>query len=87
MPVSKQSNVAFTLTKVTIDMLQMTMLATFQRTIDSVPDGAIDILISGSDMATLIATQANAGQSLGSEFTDAVYNYAINKGYIAGAIS
>jgi hypothetical protein len=87
MPVTKQCSVAYKLMAIAVSMSSGYITCSFNRTIDDVPTGALDMLIEGPDMVTLLSTQATAGQPLGSELTDAVYAYAIGKGVIDGVIS
>lgn len=87
MPVSKQSQVAFAIAKIEVDMLQMAMSVSFVRTLDGVIDGGVQLSIAGDELATLLSTPANAGQALASEITVALYTFAIAKGVITGAIS
>jgi hypothetical protein len=87
MPVTKQSEVAYVLTAVVVNMIDMYAKCDFTRTIDGEITGTLSGLIEGPEFATLLATQATAGQPLGSEITDAIYAHFISKGTISGVIS
>lgn len=87
MPVSKQSQVAYAIGKIEVDMLQMAMTVSFVRTIDGVPDGGAQLSITGGELGALLSTPANAGQALADEISLALYTFATSKGVITGAIS
>ena len=88
MPVVKQSVVSFTLTEVVVSMTSMHISCTFTRAIDGVQSAdTVGLWIDGPDMMSVLATQATAGQPLGSEITDALYRYALSKGIIFGDIA
>lgn len=87
MPVTKQSTASYTLVRIGADMTAMQMWCYFERMTDGNVDGGVEMVISGADMAAVLATQAVAGQPLGDEITDAVYRMAISKGIISGTIS
>jgi hypothetical protein len=87
MPVTKQSTSSYSLVKIGVDMQSGQMWCYFTRATDGVVDGGVEMTLEGPDMASVLATQAVAGQPLGDEITDAVYRMAISKGVIAGVIS
>ena len=87
MPVVKTATVAFTLVEVEVSMLSGHISCTFARTVDGVPSGDVDLWIDGPDMMGILATQATAGQPLGSEITDALYRYALSQGVIFGEVA
>ena len=87
MPVTKTATISYSLTQITVDMIGGFVQSHFTRSIDGEPSGSVEMLTVGDDMLALLGTQAVAGQPLGSEITDAVYNLAISKGLIEGVIS
>lgn len=87
MPITKTSTITHTLMSLNLDMGSAVMVCGFARQIDGVLDTNIAITIAGTDFATLLATQAAAGQALSDEITVAIYNYAVAKGLITGTVA
>ena len=87
MPVTQATNLVSTISTIHVDMGAMEMSVTFARAVDGVPVDTQKFLVAGESLAALLATQANAGQSLGDEITAAIYNYAVTNGVTAGTVS
>ena len=87
MPITTQSQVVHTLVKVNVDMTNMTTWCYFARTLGDKDAGGVEMVLEGTDMYNLLMTQATAGEALGNEITDTIYNMALSKGVLDGAIS
>ena len=87
MPVSKQSAITYTIHKISVDMVAGNMWVYFRRVVDTIEDGGVEMNVEGSDLVSLLSTQATSAQPLADEITLAIYNYAVAKGVITGAIS
>jgi len=86
MPIVTTSSVSHKLTKVNVDMELMTIWCYFTRTINGKLDGGSEMHVEGTDMVSLLMTQAIPNQALGDEITDAIYSMAISKGIIEGTL-
>lgn len=87
MPVTQATSIVSTISTIHVDMGSMEMTVTFNRTVDGVNVDTLKFLVAGQSLATLLATQANAGQSLGDEITLAIYNYAVANQVTTGTVS
>jgi hypothetical protein len=87
MPVTKQSTVAYTLTSITVNMVEGYLKCLFTRFLDGVETGGLDMRVEGAEMLVLLGAPTTAGKTVGNDITDVVYAYAISIGLIDGAIS
>ena len=87
MPITQATSITATISTIYVDMVAMTMAVTFNRSVNGVALDSPIIMVPGTSLETLLATQATAGQALGSEITAAIYNYAVANSQITGVVS
>ena len=87
MPITKQSTVTHTLTRVTVDMLDGYIGAAFTRSLDGVACSVVDMRVEGAAMAALLGRNTTPGTTLANDITDAIYAYALASGVLDGVIT
>ena len=86
MPISKNATINHTLMNVVVDIPGAYMLCTFRKDIDGIGQGDVVMRVDGADMLGIIGVPASGVKSRADDITDAVYEYAVSSGAIAGSI-
>lgn len=87
MPITQAASIVSTISRIVFDNDAGTITVTFDQSVSGAPIGQQTITIPGAGMASLLATQATAGQSLGDEITAAIYRYTVANTDITGTVS
>ena len=87
MPITRNTVVAYTLMIVLVDMKEISMTCTFVKTVEGEAIDKVIVRITGNEMIALLGAQGSSGKPRGNDITDAVYEYALSSGAIAGVIS
>ena len=86
MPVTANAVVSYTLMRLTIDMEQMTGTAVLRKMVDGEVVGPqTPGPLRMASIALLMATP-DATKTRGNDVTDAVYQFAVDRGFISGTI-
>ena len=86
MPVTANAVVSYTLMRLTIDMEQMTGTAVLRKMVDGEVVGTVEYQAVGDDLIALLMATPDATKTRGNDVTDAVYQFAVDRGFISGTI-
>lgn len=78
--------ITYVLVKFSVDMVAMTAAAQFQQSINGTPAQVFEVDIGAADLQTLLGA-APTGATRGADVTDAIYQFAVTKGYMTGTVS
>lgn len=86
MPITRNVTLSSVLVTFTLDVPSMTARCLFQNFIDGNAGSTSEFTVSGADLGAIMAATPVPGKSRADDITEAVYGYAVSKGYIVGEI-
>lgn len=87
MPVVAQSQSEYILANVVADMDALRIVANLRWLVDGQDCGLIEVTIQGDDFAAVLGAAPHPGASRADDIALLVYEFAVSKGIVQGAIS
>ena len=87
MPVVVQQTAQYVLADVTADMIAGRIVANLRWLVDGKDCGLIEVIAQGDDFLAILGAMPHAGMNRADDIALLVYEFAVSKGIVSGAIS
>jgi hypothetical protein len=87
MPVSGSISQVYTITSFRVDLVAMSLVITMSRTVGGVVAAPVEFNADPVDVQGFLNSDPDGSTTRLLDWTNAIYNYAITKGWITGTLS